>query len=431
MADWQEKIAPAVRAVEKRYDALKYRLYYALGGPGPMKIEAYRGFGNREKLYLSGRVLEERGIRPPGETDNWWDNFVNMYKRLNSREIPHARLVARFQNVEQEVVADDEGMFSLWIDPSRPIAETGTWQKVELELIEPVSDRQPQPVQATGRILIPPADADFGVISDIDDTVIQSEIGSFVQMVSTVLFGNAQTRLPLAGVAAFYRALHAGRKSAHQNPLFYVSNGLWNLYDLLQDFFELNRVPGGTVLLLRNWGVYEDQLLPTKSRGHKEGLIRSILDLYSELSFILIGDSGEADPEIYDQMVDEYGERILAVYIRNVSRDLERPKAIRALADDILDAGSELLLADDSLSMARHAVERGWIAEEALEKIAAEQSRESGVPASVEAETLMEEGGEVVEMEGELEDGGISSALEEADGQEVPTVVVEPEEKED
>lgn len=430
MTDWQEKIAPAVRAVEKRYDALKYRLYYALGGPGPMKIEAYRGFGNRERLYLSGRVLEKRGIRPPSETDNWWDNFVNMYKRLNSREIPHARLMARFRGVEQEVRANDEGMFELWIEPSRPIAETGTWQTVELELIEPVSDRQSGPVRATGKVLIPEDGARFGVISDIDDTVIQSEIGNMIEMVSTVLFSNAQTRLPLPGVAAFYRALHAGREGEHQNPMFYVSNGLWNLYDLLEDFFELNRVPGGSVLLLRNWGVYEDQILPTKSRGHKEGLIRSILDLYSDLPFILIGDSGEADPEIYDQMVDEYGERILAIYIRNVSRDLERPKAIRALAEDILDAGSELLLADDSLSMARHAVERGWVAEQDLEEIAAEQSRESGVAASLEAEALMEEDGEVVEMEGEVEDGGIPSALEGVDGEGVPTVVVAPEEEE-
>jgi phosphatidate phosphatase APP1 len=428
MADWQERIAPAVRAVEKRYDALKYRLYYALGGPGPMKIEAYRGFGNRKRLYLSGRVLEERGIRPPRETDTWWDNFVNMYKRLNSREIPHARLVARFQDVEQEVVADDEGMFDVWIEPSRRLAETGTWESVELELIEPVSDRQSGPVRTTANVLIPEAGARFGVISDIDDTVIQSEIGNLIEMVSTVLFSNAQTRLPLPGVAALYRALHAGRDSEHQNPMFYVSNGLWNLYDLLEDFFELNHVPGGSVLLLRNWGIYEDQVLPTKSRGHKEGLIRSILDLYRDLPFILIGDSGEADPEIYDQMVDEYGERILAVYIRNVSRELERPEAIRALADDIVEAGSELVLADDSLSMARHAVKRGWIAEEALEEIAAEQSRESDLPASPETEAPMEKDREVVEMEGGGDGGGISSALEEADGEEVPTVVVKPEE---
>ena len=429
MVDWQRRIAPVVRSIEKRYDALKYRLYYALGGPGPIRIQPYRGYGTREKLYLSGRVLEERGIEPPSETDSSWDNLMNMLKRLDSREIPHARLVARFQDVEREVGADEEGMFELWMEPSRQIAEAGTWESVELELIEPQSDQQEEPVRATGKVLIPPEGAPFGVISDIDDTVIQSEIGSLVRMVSTVLFSNARTRLPLPGVAAFYRALHAGPEGGSRNPMFYVSNGLWNLYDLLEEFFSLNRIPGGPVLLLRNWGVYKDELLPTRSKGYKEGLIRPILDLYDDRPFILIGDSGEADPEIYHQMVSEYGERILAVYIRNVSRDLERPAAIRRLAEEIVQAGSELILADDSLSMAHHAHERGWIAESALTAIEAEQGRERGEGGPLSVDNGSEGESRAVEIEGRPGNGGIQSALEEANGEEVPTVLVEPEEE--
>ena len=426
MVDWQRRVAPLVRAVERRYDALKYRIYYALGGPGPLMIQPYRGYGTRERLHLKGRVLEDRGIKPPSETDNWWTNLLNMYKRLQSREVPHARLVARFQDVEQEVVADEEGMFELWIEPSQRLAEGGTWESVELELIEPKSDRQEGPVRATGRVLIPSAGARFGVISDIDDTVIQSQIGNLAQMVGTVLFSNARTRLPLPGVAAFYRALHAGAEGDTRNPMFYVSNGLWNLYDLLEDFFALNRIPGGPVLLLRNWGVYEYELLPTRDRGHKPGLIRPILDLYADLPFILIGDSGEADPEIYHEIVQQYGERILAVYIRNVSRDLERPEAVRALAGEIVDAGSELVLADDSLSMARHAARRGWIKEDALREIEAEQSRESGGSRSIGDASPMDRDRGPVEIEGDVDDGAIGSALEDASGEDVPTVVVEP-----
>jgi phosphatidate phosphatase APP1 len=155
--------------------------------------------------------------------------------------------------------------------------------------------------------------------------------------------------------------------------MFYVSNGLWNLYDLLEDFFQLNQIPGGPVLLLRNWGVYRDEILPTQQREHKLGIIGQILDLYTDLRFILIGDSSEADPEIYHEIVHRYPDRILAVYVRDVSRDLARPAAIRALADEIIDAGSTLLLADDSLTLAQHAVKRGWISSEALSDIHAEQ----------------------------------------------------------
>ncbi len=376
MADWQRQIAPVVRAVEKRYDDLKYRLYYALGGPGPIKIEPYRGYGTPEKLFLMGRVLEKKGITSPLETDGWWENLTNMVKRLQSREVPHAQLRASFQDVERDVTADEEGMFELWIEPSCPVTEAGTWQSVPVELLEPLSDHQREPVRAEGEVLIPPVSADFGVISDIDDTVIQSDVSNLVRMARTVLLSNARTRLPLPGVGAFYRALHAGPDGESRSPMFYVSNGLWNLYDLLEDFFTLNGIPGGPILLLRNWGVYRDELLPTRQRKHKLSIISQILDLYQDMSFILIGDSSEADPEIYAELVHGYGDRILAVYIRNVSGDLGRPASVRALADEIAAAGSELVLAEDSLTMARHAVRRGWISSEALHEIRAEQRNE-------------------------------------------------------
>jgi phosphatidate phosphatase APP1 len=429
MTDWQRTVAPLVRALEKRFDALKYRVYYALGGPGPIKIQPYRGYGTRRELHLRGRVLEDRGITPASETDSWWRNLVNMYKRLQSYEVPYARLVARFQDDEQEVTADEEGMFDVRIEPSQPIRDDEKWQSVHLELIEPLSDRQTGPVQATGRVLIPPQDAPFGVISDIDDTVIQSDVSNFLRMMSTVLLSNARTRLPLPGVAAFYRALHAGPGEQAESPMFYVSNGLWNLYDLLEDFFLLNSIPGGPVLLLRNWGVYRDELLPTRQRGHKLSLIRSILDVYPELPFVLIGDSSEADPEVYHSVVHRYGDRILAVYIRNVSRDPERSKAIHSLAEEILEAGSELVLADDSLSMARHAARNGWIRGDALRDIEAEQSGENGVSDPADSQAVAEEQSDVVRLKGSLEKKGIRSALDGGRDGRVPTVIVDSEEE--
>jgi len=329
MSNWQERVAPWVRAIERRYDAWKYRLYYALGGPGPIRIQPYRGYGTRERVHVFGRVLEERGIKPPSETDRWWHNLLNMVKRLQSREVPYARLEVRAAGVEREVIADEEGMFDVWLKPGPTAVDGRPRQPVEIELVEPVSRRQPGPVQATGEILIPSPEARFGVISDLDDTVIQSDVSNLIQMAHTVLFGNARTRMPLPGAAAFYRALRAGADGG-VNPLFYVSNGLWNLYDLLEDFFALNHMPDDPVILLRNWGVYHE-------------------------------------------LVQVYGERILAVYIRNVSRDLDRPVVIHKLADEIVDAGSELVLAEDSWSMARHAARQGWIDELAVAEIRAEQ----------------------------------------------------------
>jgi phosphatidate phosphatase APP1 len=88
------------------------------------------------------------------------------------------------------------------------------------------------------------------------------------------------------------------------------------------------------------------------------------------LPFILIGDSGQRDPEIYREVVAEYPARILAIYIRSVSPDPLRRETVRALAREVERAGSALLLTDDTLSAARHAADNGWISSEAVAAVA-------------------------------------------------------------
>jgi phosphatidate phosphatase APP1 len=92
--------------------------------------------------------------------------------------------------------------------------------------------------------------------------------------------------------------------------------------------------------------------------------------MFPSLPFILIGDSGQQDPETYRDLIHEFPDRVLSVYIRNLKRDPLRAVAIRDLADEVESAGSSLVLADDTLAAARHAVGNGWIAPDALDHIA-------------------------------------------------------------
>ena len=119
-----------------------------------------------------------------------------------------------------------------------------------------------------------------------------------------------------------YRALHAGASGDQQNPMLYVSRAPWGIYEVLEEFFDRHGIPVGPILFLREWGVSWTSPLPRKAEDHKRELIHNMLALYSELPFVLIGDSGQHDPEIYRQIVEEHPGRVLAVYIRNVSRDL-------------------------------------------------------------------------------------------------------------
>ena len=90
--------------------------------------------------------------------------------------------------------------------------------------------------------------------------------------------------------------------------MFYVSSSPWNLYDLLSDFFNLQNIPIGPVLFLRDWGLSDQGFLPTRNRSYKLGYIKEIIETFNDLPFILIGDSGQEDPEIYTEVVSLYPE---------------------------------------------------------------------------------------------------------------------------
>src|SRR5690606_12090625 len=146
---------------------------------------------------------------------------------------------------------------------------------------------------------------------------------------------------------------------------------------LLETFFRLHRIPVGPVLFLREWGISFRRLVPRRAPEHKLELIRKMLALYREWSFVLIGDSGQYDPETYAQIVREHKGRVVAVYIRNVTRDPTRLSAIDALAQQVLGAGSTLLLAADSIAIAEHAAEHGLIGRDAVAQVARASRSES------------------------------------------------------
>ncbi len=331
----------------------------------PFDIVPYLSYGSASRVYLKGRVTEDKSLAVVTPDTPRWRNFVNTYKRFVNDKVPNARLEIDFAGLKHEVTTDVKGYYETWLEPP-PDFTPQDWQEVTLTLLEPRREGM-EPAVATGSVLFPSQSAQFGVISDMDDTVIQTDVTKWLRVVGTVLFGNAYTRLPFKGVAAFYTALQQGTRGGH-NPLFYVSSSPWNLYDLILRLLRIEGIPLGPIML-RNWRGGGGELFPSEHGSFKKGEVQRILETYSDLAFILIGDSGEQDPEIYSDIVASYPGRILAVYIRNVSENETRATSIRTLAENVQTHGSKLVLADDTLAAAKHAATEGWILESALPKI--------------------------------------------------------------
>lgn len=186
-------------------------------------------------------------------------------------------------------------------------------------------------VSTKGGLLLP-FNCDFGIITDIDDTVIQTEISSFLRlrMLYLTFMKNATKRKPVRQAAAFLKALESGiaQKPRRKNPVFYVSKSPWNLYEILTSFLKINNMPKGP-LFLRDFGI-PFRRIPIAFKGFKFRQIKKIMEAYPHLPFVLIGDSGEKDADIYLQIAQLFPGRIKAIYIRDI-KSKKRTHRVEAL----------------------------------------------------------------------------------------------------
>lgn len=311
---------------------------------GELILQLYVGWGSPHDVELTGRVLLPRNMSPARKGDPRFRNFKNIMRRLFSREVGGVRVTGTLDGQQATATSDLDGYFTLRFQPSAPLP--AGWYEAVVQM----DGRAGAPGQARVAVIDQPR---FGIISDLDDTVIQSDVTSLPRMLSTVLTGNARTRTPFPGVGALYRALT--REEGERNPIFYVSSSPWNFFDLLWQFLDYRRIPLGP-LFLRNWGA---DLLAGHG-GYKHGVIERIFQRFPHLSFVLVGDSGEKDPEIYSEVVRQYPGRVLAVYIRDVN-GAAQDSTIQHLREETRRAGVDLVLAGDSLNAAGHAMSLGLI----------------------------------------------------------------------
>jgi phosphatidate phosphatase APP1 len=340
-------------------------------GRGGIVVEPYRGYGSASEIFMIGRVFRQTAPRGETDVDDLRSHLRDIGRRIRRRKIAGAAISVSFAGAQTHVETDRDGYFRVHLKTvAHPIEDRG-WHPVDLRL------HTDPPVEAEGLVFIPPSTCRFVVVSDIDDTVMHTGVANRLLMLWRLFVADAESRTAFPGVAALYRALHEGVRGHEQNPLLYVSRAPWGIYDMLTAFFRLQGIPVGPVLFLREWGLSWRKPWPRRAEDHKRVLIERMLALYPDLPFILVGDSGQHDPEVYARIVATHPGRVQAIYIRDVSRSPGRSEEIEQLAAAVTRDGSRLLLAADSIAIARHAAGLGLIRDEAVAAVA-EERREAG-----------------------------------------------------
>ncbi len=350
-------LLPFLYRIKRAYSAFKLKSGIKLGLIKSIMIMPYKGFGNDREIYFVARILRDRKIGTSSANDRRWGNFRKMYKRFMTWEIPNIRVKATFFGNEAIALSDEEGYVEFRIPVPADCHFSNQWQEVHLELLDKVIPKQGE-VKAMNRVFLPSEHLEYGIISDIDDTIVPTGATRLWEMIKTTFLGNAHSRIPFPGVSAFYKALEKGRDDIESNPLFYVSSSPWNLYDFLMEFLEVHHIPKGP-LMLRDIGLSREQLIAGSHFDHKLAQVEKIFEYYTDIPFILIGDSGQHDPEIYLQVIKDYPGRVKVIYIRDVQKS--RHAAMEEIQLKMQNLGVEMLLVTDTLDAARHALAKGWI----------------------------------------------------------------------
>jgi len=270
----------------------------------PVVVQIYDGFGTPLQARVWGRVLEDEGQPPPRAGDGWYRKLKRNVKALESDELPRAVVQIQVLDRKQRVVADDEGLFEVQLKGPLP---QGT-HAVSAQFVADRKGKQHRFRVEGGKLMVWPASG-LAVISDIDDTVLRTGVGNKLKMARRVMTTSALDLETYPGAPALYRAWHR-----RGYPIVFVSGSPVNLYLKLSAFLAHRKFPRAP-LMLKDFGLKD----LTEQKAYKLGQIARVVQLLPGYCFILVGDDGEQDPTIYEEVGRRYKGKVELVLIHHVA----------------------------------------------------------------------------------------------------------------
>ena len=288
------------------------------------RLQPFFGHRSATRLVLGARALRS----PPARFDpaSRWQALRTMLGEFASREVAGLPVTLRAQSggdllASATVMTDGEGFahFDLTLTRPWPLPDAPRWDSVALHW-ENAAGAQ----STLAQVLAPGVTGGLAVISDIDDTVIETGITggwrNLARNMRRVVAHLPHERDAVAGAAAFFRALagEAGETTG-QRPVFYVSSSPWNLFPYLLAYKQLHRLPLGP-LTLRDWGLGRSTLGSSSHGAHKIAAIAAIIAMHPALRFVLVGDDTQGDLPAFAKAAHNHPGRIAGVFLRRTAR---------------------------------------------------------------------------------------------------------------
>jgi phosphatidate phosphatase APP1 len=335
------------------------RLLNWLGLTNELVIKVYHGYGHAEQLVIYGHVFRQSPLPQKRYSKSVLNNTWALLRLFMVKPFPCAKLQMEWQGQHLTTEADKDGFFKFeWKD--QPPLEQG-WHEVAVQM---VNKEGVVLTQSKGSIYIP-FTTQYGFISDIDDTFLISHSSNLRKRLFVLFTQNARSRKPFEGVVKHYQLLMQGNTTTDApNPFFYVSSSEWNLYDYLLEFTKTYKLPRGVFLL--NVLKEISQIFKTGQNNHNTKFARivRIIEGFPKQRFVLLGDSSQHDPYIYESLVKHFPDRIHAVYIRDVYE--KNKQKVTEVLHNIESAGVPCCFFSHSSEAIEHAKKVGLIEENAV-----------------------------------------------------------------
>lgn len=328
-----------------------------------MRVTVYRGYVADDQARVRVRVVEAPEL--PGDSRiPYWDVMQANLRRHGALAIVGVEVELRIAGHSEKQITDSRGFASF----SVPVPKLSAGWHDAYAVTTPIEDGESASGQ--GRVIKPAAKAPFAIISDIDDTILESGLTEGLTAVKQALLRDANTRSAVRGMASLYRGLTRGvaGPSGARKPaptFFYVSTGSWSFYEMLQQFIQLRAFPQGP-MFLTHWGPTE-RYLRRSGAEHKRTAIRRLFQAYPQTQFVLIGDSGQRDAVTYEEMAREFPDLVKLILIRQVgaSKD-DRNLELSKHATHLRGEGIPLYLVPDAAHAADLAHALGLCDEETV-----------------------------------------------------------------
>lgn len=306
------------------------RLLNWVGLTNETTIKVYHGYGHANSLVIFGHVLKRSPMPRTRYNQTFLGNIASLLRLFMVKPWPKAKVETEWDGQPLFEEADENGFFKFEWKDAPPLKQG--WHEMVVRMLTPDKETI---AEGKGSLYIP-YPTQYGFISDIDDTFLISHSANLRKRLYVLFTRNARSRKPFEGVVKHYELLANGNTTPDApNPFFFVSSSEWNLYDFLVEFTTLNGLPRGVFLLnvLKQFG----QLLKTGQNNHNGKFTRivRILESFPKQRFVLLGDSSQHDPFIYESVVKHFPKQVHAVYIRDVyKRNYEKVKEVLLKIED-------------------------------------------------------------------------------------------------